>query len=446
MVNDISLQHSRDGMSAQILIPRKMKGIKSSEVVQFLNNRGVVHGVDEKIIKNILTGCIYDRYVEIAKGDPPRAGKPARIEFLVDFSAVGRPQELESGKVDLKSLRLIINVKKGAPLAKRVPPVPGTDGLTVFGKTIPAAPVKDVALKYGAGTVKSENDSNLLLSSADGYLSIEHGVIEVKRQKEINGDIDYKTGNIAITGDLRVNGTLKAGFKIETSGSVLVEGEVEGGEIKCGGSIEIKGGAAGAGSGVLECKGDLKVRYLSGFTVRVGGDCTVLEHILHSSISALGMVRATTVVGGNVQAASGIDAKTIGSSAETRTVLDIENKIKWTKELENTRKELTEVLNGLSAKKTELYGFVRDFMNELGILAEEEHKTRYEMLKYEVTQGDKKARILGKRSMALEELILKSKNPMIRASKVYPRVLIRMGCKEREIKDICRNIIFQLGE
>ncbi len=445
MSKDISVQCTRDGMSASLLIPENMKGSSVSEIKQFLNNRGVLYGIDEIVIDKMLQGSVFGKHIVVAKGDRPTPGKPGRIKLLVDLSKVGRPEELERGRVDLKNLGLIVNVQRGTPLARRIPPEPGIDGLTVFGTLVSVVPQKDVSLNSGPGTAVSEEDPDLLISSVDGYLSIRNGRIEVSRRKEIKGDIDYTTGNVIMTGDLRVSGTLRAGFKIVTTGSVLVEGEAEGGVIRCGGSIEIWGGAIGSGAGVLECDGDLRVKHISNFSVIVGGDCLVQEDILHSTVSAQGMVKAGTIVGGSVQAASGIDAKNLGSFAEVRTVLDIENRIRWLKELEESRSQLQEIVADLSQKKIELFRFVRDFMDEQGVIGETDLPC-YEKLKAEAVKVNNRWLRVTKRIEALEDFVSKSKNPIIRAATVYPQVVIRRGGRERVVGEVSRNATFRLSE
>jgi uncharacterized protein (DUF342 family) len=148
------------------------------------------------------------------------------------------------------------------------------------------------------------------------------GNVDVKRQRVIDNDIDYATGNISFAGDLIIKGTVRAGFTVDVQGNLRVCGNVEDTRIKSGGWIEIEGGAVGSGTGLIECSNHVKVRHLENFSIRSGNDVIIHEDSLHSSIVSEGKIKAKSIIGGSVNA-FGVECETIGSMAETRTVLDI---------------------------------------------------------------------------------------------------------------------------
>jgi len=70
--------------------------------------------------------------------DCANRGTPGSIEVLIDVSQKGKPRVLPGGKVDHRDISYVVNVRKGTPLVKHLPPIPGKDGCNVFGKTVVA--------------------------------------------------------------------------------------------------------------------------------------------------------------------------------------------------------------------------------------------------------------------------------------------------------------------
>ena len=264
--------------------------------------------------------------IEVARGMPPVQGVAGRIDMLIDISAVGKPRKMSDGSVDHHDIGIVINVKQGQSIARFVPPQPGAEGMTVFGKTIPAPALENINFVAGPGTRISPSDPNLLLAEIDGALNVStDGKIEVRNEKVINGDIDYSTGNVSFTGNLNILGSIRAGFSVESSGDIKIRDNIEDAVVKCEGNLTIGGGAVGSGEGLIECQGELKAKHIENFTVNIEGDMVVGEDIMHSTIVSAGKVKAKLIVGGTILAVE-IEAETAGSNSETKTILDIGRK------------------------------------------------------------------------------------------------------------------------
>jgi uncharacterized protein len=430
-----------DSLKAYLQIPPNVDVFPILQDLQIdLQNQGIIIGIDHNAILQVASGKIVKGLVEIARGIAPQKGHPGRIEILVDVSQVGKPRELADGRVDYHEIGNVINVTKGCPLARHIPPEEGVDGRDVFGKPIAAPVPDDVHLHGGPGTSISSDDKNVLLADIDGALSIEpDGCIEVKNHKTINTDIDYSTGNICFPGDLIVMGSIRAGFHVEVLGNLHVQGYVEDTQIKSMGNVEINGGAVGAGTGLIDCKGSVKVRHLENFSIKSGDDVFISEDSLHSTISSDGWIKAKSIIGGTVSA-FGIECDSVGSTAETKTILDIGRFHVLSEERSDLKKECVEILDLITQLKIQIFSLVRDSMDENGKLSELEEK-KLISLKNKTMEYKGKCDKIKKRIESINKIekTIGARSGLV-AKCVFPNTLIKLGNGERQVQDLLFNV------
>ncbi len=410
------------------------------QLIKGLRSKGVVYGIKEEELFHIVSERICGKRILIAEGLPCKEGVAGHIEILIDTSGKGRPKELDDGSVDHKDLRYVINVSKGDKLAKHIPPKPGKNGCGVSGKEIKAPLPYDTYFKIGTGTEIDNNDPDYLIASTDGAVVLnDDGTIEVKTTKIINGDIDYSTGNISFSGDLKIRGIVKSGFSVNTDGNLVIEGNVEDAEAVCTGNIEINGGAVGSGNGVITSGGFLKVRHLENFKVKSGKSIIVTDSILHSSVSTEEHLKAKTIIGGIITTTRGVDAGTIGAESETKTIIKVSSVYLLLQQKQMLERKIEDFQNEIVSCKEEMFVVVRDGMNEEGKLGVEDNE-KVEKLK------DKKKLILSKidelksRIEKITEEIRKNPNPLIKAEKIFPNTIVRFGLRERIIKEVLKRI------
>ncbi len=441
MLTGFSIITTPDGLKAYLQIqPKTLVFPSEKEIVDELHNKGIVFGLDNQTIGEIACGKKNPGLIEIARGIVPLPGVNGHIEILIDIHSVGKPKKLDDGRVDHHEIGSVINVKCNIPLARRIPPAAGIEGKSVFGKSIPPPIPEDVVLKAGAGTSISSDDPNLLLSSIEGAVSIDRdGNIDVKRQRVIDNDIDYSTGNISFAGDLIINGTVRAGFTVDVQGNLKVSGNVEDTRIKSGGWIEIDGGAVGAGTGLIECTNHVKVRHLENFSIRSGNDVIIHEDSLHSSIVSEGKIRAKSIIGGSVNA-FGIECETIGSTAETRTVLDIGRMHQLIEERRELNKKSTELRSYIQQLKNEQFALVRNNMNDNGLLNEEDIN-KLEVIKNKTVESIKTHDKIRQRINCINE---KEKTIGsccgIIAECIYPNTFIKFGNGDRQVQELLKHV------
>ncbi len=431
-----------DGLHAYITVDEGLeRRFSVQELRTLLNSQGIVYGVDEKALEGMALGLLKGR-IRVASGKPMEPGTPGRIEWFVDLSKVGKPRELEDGRVDLRDLQLDLNVRKGDKLAVRIPPKPGKEGINVFGKSIYPPEPEDVCIIAGRGADYAENDRNCIVAAIDGAVVYNGRVVEVHDRKSINGDIDYSTGNVFFNGDLRITGSVRAGFSVTAMGDIYIYGDVEDAEIKSGGSVIIKGGAIGGGSGKIKCDGSIKVHHVSKFELSAGKNIIVEEDILHSTVSAEGSVYAKSVVGGTVSAFS-VKTEVTGSIAEARTVVDVTRAFRLGLERYNLLKQFGTLMAERSVLYDKMFNLVRNGMDEKGLLKFNDLQ-ELGLLKKNTLESIKNAVTIQRRLEKIDEMEKEREaGAIVNIRLAYPNTLIKIDNEERLIREKQKNILLK---
>ncbi|MDI9369632.1 MAG: DUF342 domain-containing protein [Synergistaceae bacterium] len=317
---------SQDGLIAELWIEPPFADLpwpSVETVLQFLGEKGVVEGIDPGVIKSMISEKNARIWVPVAYGTPSVDGVDAEIEYVVE-SAVARPKEEdESGRVDLKDLGIVTIILKDQLLAVKKPPTEGVQGVTVKGDPIKSKPGKDRPLPAGAGTYASE-DGLSLHALIDGNLVVKGNKINVIPVFQVDGDVDYSIGNINFIGTVVVNGAVREGFEIVTTGNIEIRGVVEGAHLSSKGNIVISGGVRGMNKANLEAEGEISVGFIDQARLRSGRNITVTNAVLHSDLAArekitvMGGAKAQ-IAGGKIQAGLEVACLTLGSEMGTKT-------------------------------------------------------------------------------------------------------------------------------
>jgi uncharacterized protein len=432
----ISVTNTPDGMKAFLYVSDVFGYYPDeNQLVSELHEHGVTFGIDPDAIKTMVEKKTINTYVEVAQGIALIAGTPGKIEVLIDISNKGKPRKLADGRVDYRDISYVVNVDKETPLLRHVAPVQGQCGRTVFDKQIAPPPVADVRFCAGKGTKFASDDNNVLLADINGDLIVHAGgAIEVVDQKTISGNIDYSTGNIKFPGNLRINGTVRAGFEVETEGSCFIAGNVEDAQILCHHDLEIIGGAIGASKGCLKCGGSLKVKHAANFTLLAGGDIRILENTLHCILSTDGNITAKAIVGGTVAAWKAIEAETIGTEAEAKTIVDLGGRFILMQRKYGLLKQLTGLMVEIGTMKENIFLLVRNEMDAEGMLHEGSME-RLKTIKDRHRQCKEKYGQVQTDIEAVDKKLKDSPIPFLKAHTVFPNTIIKFGTFEKLIKE-----------
>ena len=320
---------SKDKMAATMVVKPPEPGesqITVDEVMAAVESADVGYGIQYDIILQCVTEKIYDVPLRIATGIPPQDGEPAVLEYFFETDAHRIPSEDKDGRIDYRNLNFIQNVEKGAILAQKSPPTPGTNGKGVDGTEIPAAKGRDFSFKASPNT-RISDDGLRLMATADGAVVCQRGIIEVKDLLVIRGDVDYSVGNIDCTGSVRVVGSVRAGFRLNIGGNLEIYGNVEDCHITCKGNILIRGGCIGEVHGCIRAEGDIVVKYAEGQKIVSGRDVIISGELLNCQVTAKERVwvkgEKGRIIGGEINAGREIRASIIGTGAGAPTVLTV---------------------------------------------------------------------------------------------------------------------------
>ncbi len=352
----IELDLSPDCMQAYVrVVSDKGEGVRESikkdVIIEYLKKKGIVYGIKD-LPDVIETG---KRYL-VAEGKYPVPGRDASLEILHEVDKEIRPKVLDDGRVDYRELDVLVIVKKGDIIARRIPPTSGSPGINVKGETVPSKPGKEKALPIGLNVEISSFDENILVAKIDGQLVEEDDKISVFPIYEVKGDLDFSVGNINFPGSVVVRRNVKPGFKIEAKGKVEVYESAEECDIITDGNIIIKKSYIGKGKSYLKAEGNIIVGFIDGAKAFAKQDVIVNSAIMHSEVSAGGSVVVEgkgIVVGGKISAYEKIVARMVGSKFGTPTILEIKKPLDIEKKiiaLKNKIKENNQLLKQLDLK------------------------------------------------------------------------------------------------
>lgn len=289
-----------------------------------LNRARVCFGVDSALLE-CLPGAT-ERYFTLflaARGQPPEDGLDGTVEDMFSRNPTRTLTEDEAGRVDFAALELFQNAKKGDVICHIVPPTKGTDGKTVLGKVSSARPGAAAQVPKGRNTELAPNGEDLI-ATCDGHVEFSGRNFLVKSILEINGNVDYSTGNISALGDVRIRGDLCSGFTVRATGNVTVDGVVEAGTVEAGGDLIVRKGVQGNGQAVLRAYRSIYAKYLENSSAYARENIEA-ECVINCSVYSDGKITIRSgrgaIIGGQVHAADVISASIIGARSELQTQL-----------------------------------------------------------------------------------------------------------------------------
>ncbi len=353
------------------------------DVRNTLKRRNVIYGVDEarmaelsaKLSQFASTKNINEPIeIDLAFGTPMTNGEDARVEYLYKKTEEEAPEaaalvEDEEGRIDYKAAHKIDNITKGTVLARKIPPTKGMQGMTVTGKAIEAKDGKDIEVFASKGVVVSPDNKDEFIADTDGQVIVKDNKISVLALFEVPGDVNLSTGNIDFIGTVVVRGDVKEGFKVTAGEDLIVNGVVEGAELKCNGKLTIGGGVSGNDKAKITCPGDATIKYIRNATVDVGGSLTTAQAIMHSKVTVGNKVTVAgkkgVIVGGQVIAGREVNAASMGSNFATPTEVIVGEAVGLRDELQKMEVELKAALENLDKTKKGIQ-FLKDLSTKMG--------------------------------------------------------------------------------
>ncbi len=296
------------------------------EIVGLLKNNGIVFGIKEQVIREFVDYPRYNEKILVAEGSRPQNGQDGKIiyNFTTDHSEITLKEK--NGRVDFKELNLVENVEAGQLLAKKVPAEEGQPGSSVKGKVTPAKAGKDVDIDIGKN-VKLSDDGATVLSTINGQVLLVAGKINVEPVYTVDGDVNFRTGNILFLGTVIVKGNVEDGFTVKAAGNIEIMGSVGKCVLDAEGEIIVHQGVMGKNAGQVRAGINVVAKFIEHTHVAAEENVIVSDGIIHSTVDANKRIlcsgKRAAIVGGRLRATEEINAKTFGSVAGTETLLEV---------------------------------------------------------------------------------------------------------------------------
>ena len=250
-------------------------------------------------------------------------------------------------------------------------------------------------------------------------------------------NVDNSTGNIDFTGNVQVNGNIAANFEVKATGDVIVYGVVEGAHVVAGGNIIIARGMNGMGKGVLEAGNNVISKFIENSKVKAGGYVNT-ESILHSDVSAGTEVTVTGkhgfITGGHVQADSKVEAKTLGATMGSQTIVEVGANPELKNEFNRTQKEIGDIVKAIKDAQPVIQNFMEKKAKGVRMTAEQlayvkQTAETLELKKKELTEKNARMQELNK------IFDPERKSEVIVTGEVYPGTTIIIGDLSTTVRD-----------
>lgn len=327
MINEPFIRVTKDEMKAYLTLPELPTDQEYilKDVLESIKHAGVVYGLNESIVKQMIAQKIFDREVLVARGVSVANGVDGFYQYNFNVELNNKPEIRTDGTVDYWSIHAVEIVEEGQVIAIYNEPTPGQDGMTVRGKRILAKKGRPLPPLTGKGFERSE-DNRIYTATIAGKIEKKDNRIQITSVYEVFGNVDMHTGNIEFRGDVIIHGNITSGFSVKATGSVTIDGTAESCYIEAGRDVILRGGMLGGHKGAIKSKGNIYARFIEYATVTAEGFLDA-NSALSSSITCYDKVymkgRQANIIGGEVYSAGGVEAACIGNQSEVNTYIQV---------------------------------------------------------------------------------------------------------------------------
>lgn len=249
---NINIKFNSDKTEAYITITYQDEGedlsnknlpelISEDEIIQYLNSYGIKYGILQSSIEYIKSNKEVKELL-IAKGEKARPPIEDKLNILF---GTNKKIEIDENiyKIDYKNINNIISVKENEVLAEIIIGEDGVNGVNVFSEVIPSRPKKIVEYKAGQGCKLVDNK---FISTMAGKPNYNKSSVWVEPMYVLNNDVNLKSGNINFPANVKINGKITDGMKVNCGNSLFVSNGAFNAVIKANNSSKIEGNIIGS--------------------------------------------------------------------------------------------------------------------------------------------------------------------------------------------------------
>lgn len=348
---DPKVRISYDEMEAFLTLPTPLneEGYNFNDIMKLIKDAGVKIGIEETKVSAMITEKYYDRECLIARGIDAVNGVDGYFDYHFNLDFNKAPEHRQDGTVDYWSIHSVELVEEGQVIATYVDPVDGSNGMTVKGKLLIAKRGRPQPPLTGIGFERSD-DNKTYTATMTGKIEMHNNRVMISTVHEIQGDVGLKTGNIDFRGDVIIHGNVPTGAVIRATGSVTIDGNVEGALIDAGKDVIIRGGMLGGGRGTIKTKGSVFVKFMEFANVKANGFLET-DSLINCNITCHDKVylkgKHASVTGGVIHAATGVEAYNFGNALGVKTEIYVGVNMEVKKQInfhENCIKEASDMI------------------------------------------------------------------------------------------------------
>lgn len=433
----ICVQISNDAMAAYLTLlkPLPDETYTVHMINQVLQEKGIVHGIREEAIEQIIADKLYDADVQVASGTPVVEGQDGVYEYNFKQNPNKKPLIREDGSVDYWSMHLIETVVKDQVIAIYKPAVAGTDGKTIFGKVVPAKLRREQPPLKGRGFVRS-NDNLTYIASMDGKIEMVNNRININNFHEIFANVDMVFGNIDFAGDVVIHGNVCSGMSVKAGGTLTVDGVVEGASLWAGKDIVLRGGVLGDNKAEIFAKGDICAKFFEYAKIEAYGTI-VADALLQCEVECRKNVtlegKHGVIVGGHIHAIGGVEVNEIGNESEVKGIVEVGFGEQLYQEMNEVRQNLQELHENIQKMKEGLRRF--DELGEARGISYKDDPRRTAVLRAMIRDNsmEKMNQVRMEELRGLEETAVGASVKVNR--KIYPGTMIVIGKEKKYVKE-----------
>ncbi len=442
---EITLANFAESASIFVHAPNKTgEHVTFKQIQEAIDKAGVVYGIDEMILRNIVGNRSYGKKTVFANCKKPVRGQDAKVEYFFETNET-KPnsfKEDEKGFVDYKDLGGIRNIYKGTVVGSIVKETEGTQGINVKKQPIDAVKGKSAEGHVSENIIISE-DGTQLLAKEDGNLIFQGGKFFIQPIIHINGDVDISVGNINFVGGVIVSGDVKDNFSVKSEKDIAVYGGAYGAKLSATGKIVVKKGVVGS---ELTSGSDVEIEFAEKTTINCKG---VLKssNIIFSNVYCESDIFVNTgtgiIMGGQVISTNNIYANVLGTKSYVATKIVVGGNAVLSQEKQALTQHL-EKLETEESKCTKIIEYLNIKKQELGKLPDDKEEVK---LSVEATIMDltkQKEECLARISEIDEYLQTKQNFKIECTREIYPGVNLTINDMMVTVKDTYKRCLVRM--
>ena len=346
----IRLRFSADLMSVWILLPEDGKREYTiAELRRLLKKYDVRHGIQADGLHQATIQGTRGKEILIAQGTPAMPGKDGYYELFFDRELPDGPEVLADGSVDYSHVTVADTAQPGQKLAQYRPASKGKAGMTVTCLSIDGPTGRELPPLTGSGIV-ADHERRIYTAAIKGYVTFDaHGCkLSVMQMYQVKGDVNSYSGSVIYDGSIYISGGVSGKALVRATGDVIVDGFVSGGTIEAGHNVILRSGVNAADQGSIQAGGQIMGKFFEHVRLMAGGDIEgnyFLDCITYSEGRVVAKGGKSRIMGGEMTASLGVEARIIGNYGSVRTVVTVANLYELTEQLEALKEQQKKVVS-----------------------------------------------------------------------------------------------------